>query len=186
MSIGNFNPTAVAPIIERSAPISSEVLNAFFSAITSDLSTLSGKFNKMVSIVSGVDSTDNTLDGKNILVDKDATESKDNGLLFFSDTSKPITIYEAFLLFIQILSNMENGLKEGVRVGSVGTPVDISTEPTFTWPYVDGMFEAFLFTNTNDGIARVSPDIIVKNQILTISGTGTAYGYIWHPILTLA
>lgn len=202
MNIGEFNPSTFKPTIVKTGPISSDELRAFSEATVNDLASLSVLINsKIVQILKTLPETpkqnaiENGFDGKSIYVDNNAANDVDNGLFYHIDEQRPMSIYESMLLIVQILANIENGLREGVAIGSISDPIAIANTETveYEWPYFDGAFEVKLFSDDGSGIItdasnllNISVDYINKKILLnnTSGDTVTVYGFLWHPVFS--
>lgn len=194
MTLDSFNPAAYKPEIPFGGKIESGVLNAFFDLTTRDIAKIAEILNTSVDVLKtlpvdfqpGV----SNLDGTSLYVDSAAAEDKDFGLFYDSSNNRPYTVYEVLLFFMQILSNSRNAMKEGARIGSIGSKVAVGSGQSVVipWPYADKMFEPFLFYM--DG-ANVRPytecNVFVNGSNLTIQNTGgnvEIWGAVWHPVLT--
>jgi len=196
--IGQVQSTAVPLEVAENSNIISSEINESSLSIVNTLSSITEKLNTIIGVIeslpeeTGISAVTNALDGANIYTDSDATLLKDYGFLYNSDLDRPQTIYESFIFFAQILSNISNGLKEGVKIGSVSLPVEILTAATATyaWPYTDGLFEAMLFETSGGYINKVDNNVKIDTstgEIIITNGTGSTqniFGYIWHPVLT--
>ena len=197
MNIDNVNISTFPIDIADRAPLSSESLRAFVDSVSDDLANLGNTVNEdILGILNtlpetdGVDAKTSGLDGTALYVDSNGSSAKDYGLFYNAASGRPLSVYETFLFFIQIISNMDNGLKEGISVGSITAPVTIAKggSVTFDWPYFDGTFDDKLFQKTNNTITKVS-DLNVsvdyaakKITIQSPTSDITLWGYIWHPV----
>jgi len=189
MDLKQFNISTFPLNIPKRSPIDSDELNGFTSAVAEDIAQLQDVVNNVVDFMStlpsDVDPETDSLDGTTIAIDSAASTSKDGGIFYDSDNSKPLSIYQSMLLMMQILANMENGLREGVKVGSITSP--ISTPQTYSWPYTDCMFEPIFFTKSGSTVTKAS-DMTISvnstNKTITITPVSSIWGYLWHPVLT--
>lgn len=193
-----FNPETFALDISKNGVISSEDLNAFTQGIAKDMASISSLFNDTLAEMLDAlpnEAITNGLDGAAIYVDKDSTAVKDNALFWHPTETRPLTVYESFLVFIQILANTENGLREGLKIGTISAPITITSTNSneYDWPYFDGAFEFQFYIKTGDVITKMADDILdvsvdYATKKITIDnqsgGDKTFYGFIWHPVYT--
>lgn len=193
-----FNPETFALDVSKNGVISSEDLNAFTQGIAKDMASISSLFNDTLAEMLDAlpsEAITNGLDGAAIYVDKDSTAIKDNALFWHPTETRPLTVYESFLVFIQILANTENGLREGLKIGTISAPITITSTNSneYDWPYFDGAFEYQFYIKTGDvitkmadGVLDISVDYATKKITLdNQSGSDkTFYGFIWHPVYT--
>lgn len=192
MNIAEFNPTTFPLDLVYASKISSEHLNAFFNSVATDLSSIKEILNdNMIPVVGSLSDDfvpgENKLDGKSIYLDSGASSETDSGLFYYN--SKPLTIYEAFIVFLQLLANTDNGLKEGVKVGSKSSLVSFASGVAidYDWLYSDGLFMYKMFKiNVAGGVEDISSSFTVvnnNNKILITSATNQfAFGFVWHPV----
>lgn len=193
-----FNPETFALDISKNGVISSEDLNAFTQGIAKDMASISSLFNDTLAEMLDAlpnEAITNGLDGAAIYVDKDSTAVKDNALFWHPTETRPLTVYESFLVFIQILANTENGLREGLKIGTISAPITITSTNSneYDWPYFDGAFEFQFYIKTGDDITKMADDVLdvsvnYATKKITIDnqsgGDKTFYGFIWHPVYT--
>lgn len=200
MNISDFKPSTIKPSISSVAPLSSDELKSFSEAAVNDLNSLSILLNdyivkifKTLPDTTGQNALTNGFDGKAFYVDGTSTNDIDNGLFYHQDEARPLSVYESLLMVIQIIANIENGLREGVRVGSVSAPIQL-TDGSFVeyeWPYFDGAFQASLFSIsagviTQNTALTITVDYNQKKIILTNNSgiTQEVYGFLWHPVFS--
>lgn len=193
-----FNPETFAMDISKNGAISSEELNAFTQGIAKDIASLSSLFNDTLSKILDelpAEAIVDGLDGKAIYVDSGSTDNTDNALFWHPTETRPLTVYESFLTIMQILANTENGLREGMKIGSISAPITITSTNSneYDWPYFDGAFEFQFYIKSGDIITKIADDVLdvsvdYSTKKITIdnqSGSDkTFYGFIWHPVYT--
>ncbi len=197
MTLTPVIPSTFKPEIAKNGVISSSDLRAFTEGVSSDIAVLADTVNTIAQSFNTLRSpSESSLDGTNILVDSEASPTKDFSLLYSEFEGRALTIYEAFMFFMQILANTENGLREGVSIGTYIYPVTIEAgdTATFDWPFSDCMFETFLFQINNDVVSRISTGLditvdasVTPSQLLinnTSGSTVNIYGKVWHPVFT--
>jgi hypothetical protein len=201
MNIGEFNPSTFKPAIVRTGPISSDELRSFSEATVNDLASLSSLLNdKVLKILATLPETTeqnallNGMDAKALYVNNSSTINTDNGLFFNVSQNRPMSVYESLLLMIQIIANTENGLREGVAVGTITSPIPILNGGSveFEWPYFDGIFEAKLYAITGSTITSVNNALTIEvnysnKKIYLINNSGftvSVYGFLWHPVFS--
>jgi len=206
MTISKFNPKTFAMAVAEKGTLSSEKLNAFTEAIAVDMASLRDKLNNYIlktmnSLPSDFDPSTDTFDGHAIYLNSNAKDS-DNNVFWFehptdSSQSRPLTIYEAMLLFLQVLANIENGMREGVKLGDVTNKLEFSGNETkqYPWLYADGLHKVFLFEESGNQIKPISDadfnvyiDTTTTDHNLTVVNntisTKRIWGYVWHPVLS--
>lgn len=190
-----LNTTAAPFTTPVHGALNSQFLNSFVKAVCADLTRIVDSVNNNVlkplsTLPEGFNPESSNLDGCNIYTDAGASESKDFGIFYLKDNSRPATIYETFLLILQILANIENGMREGVSVGSFIDKVTVGpgSPLIYSWPYTDAAFEPLLFEQSGDSVTKAQLDVNVNvtNKTLTINSASSKniWGYIWHPVLT--
>lgn len=204
----SFYPSTIPANLTVGGKVDFEELKAFTEAASIDFVALSNILNTQVLNIIGslpyypgenINAAEFGLDGKNLFVDTGSTSAKDYGLLWNESSARPKTVYETVLFLMQILANVENGLKETVSIGSITSPIEISgviSENTieYDWPYNDGMYEYLLYKydSITGKISKIEPgsnisvevDYSTKKVIITNDSgiTVSIYGYIWHPV----
>lgn len=192
MNYKTFNQNTFNLTIPKGAPLQSEQLNAFFHSIYKDFNSLADIINNtlnqfLASLPATFEPSENQLDGTQLYVDSNASESKDRGIFYNSLNQRPITIYEALLFIVQLISNLNNTMRDAQLVASYYNP---TTEQTITvpWPYENPMFVPILFeVNPSNGTIteydKSNYTISLSNSIITINrnDTNPIFGIIWHP-----
>lgn len=197
----NFNQTTFSFLTPFMGKIDSQQLNGYIESSVNDLQSISIILNQIVDLINTLNNNPSVLDGTSILVDNEASEIKDNGVFYFehptdSEQNRPATLYETLLLFLQLIANNTNGLREGVKVGAYSSKVAISNGAyvEYDWPYIDYMFEYKLYGEATDTVSKLdSSDITVtvdisdkKIKITNVSGgTLNIWGYLWHPVFNI-
>ena len=199
IAIPEFNPSTFNLTIAKNSPISSEELNGFTQAAASDLQNLSLMINDIfIKLISSlpdypsINAIDNGIDGANVMVDNDATAVKDSGLFFNTAENRPFTIYEALLFLMQVMANTENGMREGLRVGSYSAPVTINNGAyvEYDWSYTDYQFKEILNNISGNTVSKANVSVTISNltnKIIITNSSGSAvniFGYLWHPVLS--
>lgn len=200
ITTGSFSPSTMPIPIASRGPISSEELRSFISACSNDFNTIADFLNNYALKLAGALPNETginalsaqKLDGANLYADASAAETKDRGLFWNTEQNRPMTIYETFILYIQLMANIQNGLREGVSIGSKAVPVEIGIGSPIEveWPYLDGLFEVYLFSISGGVISKFTPTSVSVNdttKVLSITYTGSTtqvYGYVWHPVFT--
>ena len=203
----NITPFNSPPPISKNSPINSDDLNSYFEGVSGDINKIASLINSsIVNMVNSMppeyDPEINNFDGSNIYVNKDAKD-KDNNLFWYEDPSdpgksRPITIYEAFLLLMQYIANQHNGMREGIAIGNIASKVEFAGQETkeYSWVYSDSMFEYKLYCEENNSISKltdlniqVTVDTSGASKKLKIknlsSSTKNIWGYIWHPVFNI-
>ena len=199
MTIPEFSQQTTSPNIVKNGPISSDELRSFTEAAVLDINALSTLINdtmlpifRSIPMGDGIDPIQNGLDGKSIFVDGQASTIKDNGLFFNINENRPLLVYEIMMLFVKLIANIHNGLKEGLSIGSITAPVEIlnSEFVDYTWQYFDAAFDSYLFSISTNTVTKIDPLISVNylNKTIRITNnTGSTiniFGYIWHPVFS--
>jgi len=166
-----FDQSTMPISVAKGASFKSEDINAFTKATAGDFATLSSLLNDNVfkilnTLPAFYDPENSHLDGKGFYVDSDSTIVKDNGLFYLNDTqnasnSRPLTVYETFILIMQILANIENAQREGVTVGSYANKVAVSSTSSLTYVWhMQTEFISLIFLRF--------PEAILFRQLLLI------------------
>lgn len=196
MAITPVIPSTFKPEIAKNGVISSSDLRSFVEGVSSDIAVLADTVNTIAQSFNTLRHPNiSSLDGTNIVVDASASLTKDFSLLYSEFEGRALTVYEAFMFFMQILANTENGLREGISVGIYSYPATINAGESiaFDWPFADSIFEPFLFQVSGDVVSRISTltitvdTSVTPSQLLINNTTGDTvniYGYIWHPVFT--
>lgn len=193
--IADFTSSTLPITVPERAPLSSKDMQAFVNGVTSDMSEIQTILNdKLIKLVeslpleTGIDAISNGLDGSNMYVNNNATVGLYGGV--FYNTTRPATIQETLLTYARIIANIDNGLKEGVKIGSSAEPITLSSNAThiIEWPYVDKTFETMLYKNTSGTITKINllVELIVSTSELKITNNSGAsvsfWGHAWHPV----
>lgn len=204
MAVNNFEKTTFPLSIPLRGELKSDDLNAFSEAVTADMEALSTLLNNnVVNLLNTLPDSTESLDGTNIYVDKNSTNIKDYGIFYHNDAStpannRPKTLYEILLFFFQVVANVKNGMREGVKIASLGTPFAHANSATqsYDWPYTDAAFEPLLFTVSGTTVSPINLtdwSITVDtsaspNQLEITNNSGGSldvFGYVWHPVLSI-
>jgi hypothetical protein len=154
MQINDLNLSVFPLNVPENGALSSKDINVFSKSAANDIAAIASLLNNQISktlssLPEEFDPESDKLDGSSIYVDSAATVSKDYGIFYNQDVAepRPRTIYETLLVFVQLLANIDNGLREGVKVGSFAAKQGIAAGQTLTldWPYIDKMFKPLLF-----------------------------------------
>lgn len=179
--------------IPSKGAISSDQLNVFSQTVVEDVTQLAAVINAATAVLQTIDDSEKSIiDGYTLPVDSASSATKDHGIFYDSTNNKPRSIYETFVLYAQILANLENGQKEGVVVGSTSVPIVLAASATvsYPWPYTDYAFIHALYKNTAGVVTKLEQDVITVSvtaathtiTITNISGiSATLWGYLWHP-----
>ena len=200
MNITEFNQSTFPLEQMNSGRINAEELKAFTTAVVNDLESLANILNTDISpILRSLPETIDinprigNFDGTNIYLDTNATNEKDKGIFYDFINQRPMTIYEVFIFFLRIIADLNNGLKEGVTIGNIASPITISAGSTYSisWPYLDGLFDyqlqvlsnnmIYKATNITVGIDTTTKEIKITNNN---SANISVFGVIWHPVYT--
>lgn len=206
MNISRFYQTNFPLQIAKRSELSSEELSAFFASANNDITSIGEILNNSIiplaTSLPDFDPNIQPFDGKTFYVDSEAEENKDNGFFYNvhpsdSGQNRPTTVYETFLYLLQHIANIENGLREGVAIGTKGSPVTIDSgaQASYPWPYLDSAFDYLLYFENNEGYIEkltdnsltvqvdtsTSPTLIITNDT---DAPISLWGYIWHPVFT--
>lgn len=198
-----LTPSTYFPLVAPSAPLSSADINTFATTVKADIDAIAAILNDSVKpIYDKLTQLATTagLAGTSLPVDHAASVTKDSGLFWNIATSAPASIHDSFLTMMQILANVHNGMKEGVKVGDKVTPTTVAINSTlsYAWPYTDTLFWPMLFkvsgnyvnqlpvtaqgvtTSVNAYIDTTDKTLKIKNNT---GGEISIFGYIIHPVL---
>ena len=198
-----LTPSTYFPLVAPSAPLSSADINTFATTVKADIDAIATILNDSIRPIYDkltVLAPTAGLAGTSLPVDPGASTTKDFGLFWNATTSLPASIYDSFLTMMQILANVHNGMKEGVKVGDSVTYTAIANNDTlsYAWPYTDTLFWPMLFkvngsyvnqlpvtaqgasASVNAYIDTTSHTLKIKNNT---GGDISIFGYIIHPVL---
>jgi len=169
------------------------VLSGHFNDIENIITAINDNLYKMTqSLVSSDFVGGKELDGTNIKVDASDSGSLYGGLFYNSDAGRAATISEVLLSLTEILAYIDNGLREGISIGTIDTKTAITGSSTLsnTWPYPDKMFSAKLFyldgPDVKDAVLDGMVTIHVNGTNIIITNTTVStiniWGKLWHPV----
>jgi hypothetical protein len=200
MIITEFNQSTFPLEQMNSGRINAEELKAFTTAVVNDLEALAAILNNDISPIlrtlpeaTDVNPRVGNFDGTNIYLDSNASKDKDKGVFFDTISQRPMTIYEVLIFFLRIIADLNNGLKEGVTIGNIASPIVINAGSTYSvsWPYLDGLFDYQLQVLNNNMIYKaanitVGIDTVTKEIKITNNNNTniSIFGVIWHPVYT--
>jgi len=177
-------------------PVDLDLVNSFFDGVRSSISTISNNHNELLSLVMNgttLPESGNALDGKVIYVDSEASASKDSGIFYYTPpsggTSRPLTIYETFLLILQLLGNINNAFSKITIIASKAQPQMLAPNGSATYAAVGGVpFIPLLYYKSGNyiynanNVLNINYDDTTKQIIITNNSSNTynIFGYIIH------
>jgi len=155
-------------------PIDANELNNKINTIVSDIASLSNSLNSVITTV-------NNTSGDTIPSVEQASIDSFGGV-FKNDLGNVMSIKETLMLFLQVVANTDNGLKEGVKVE------ETITAKTIKWPYTDNVFEPILLKKDGTTVTKAilgtdytaSLNTASKEITLTPLSGANIFGHIWH------
>jgi len=193
MELSNIVSASIPLDIPYGSPISSKDLNAFSETVSADMNNIVKLVNVLVRLINGlkIDGFDaNALD-YNLLPKMSSEHIK---LFTSTSPSSPIkdlfgdiTLFEALGVVLQILANIDNGLKHGIKKTNESFTANVPK--TYTWNFKKDAFVYRAFKQDTDGsyidvtnLFTVKIDSSSTSVIVTSSETIAEINFfIWQP-----